>query len=312
MGFQAQVNQQPAVGIRGDFADAGLRTSLLFGGAGLVSAPSPRSPIVGNFAWGDLASGRVYGRHYGESSVRIGYLHREQQGIIVPFLSDSQLTLESGLILTLMTNGTFWAWFGTTALVGQSVFANYLDGSMYAATTGTSTQTASVTASFASTGVMTVTAVANGTLRVGALLTGGNIPAGTQIAILSLGTGAGGTGTYNTTATSVITSAAAVLATESVQTNFKVMSPADADASVTGSIAITGVLTVSAVASGVLAQGQELIGTGIPRATRILGQITGTAGSTGTYRTNLQVGPVVASTAIIASTGMLGKISSWS
>lgn len=310
MGFQAQVNQQPGIGVAGQFADANIHLSLLPGVPnGFVAAPAPRQPIVGNFAWGCQSTGKAYGRNYGESTVTVGFLHRAQQAIIVDFLADRANTLQSGLILTLAVGGSFLASFDAAAAIGQKVFARYLDGSVYAAAAGTSTQTASVTASLASTGVLTVSAVGSGTLRVGAVLTGVNIPAG--VAILSQLSGtAGGTGTYQTTGT-VVGASATVLAFESVETTFTVESPVDADAVVTGSIAITGVLTVSAVTSGVLSIGQQLSGTGIPRATRIVGLGTGTGG-TGTYRTNLQVGPVVASTTITASTGRLGKITSWS
>jgi len=59
------------------------------------------------------------------------------------------------------------------------------------------TETSSFTASIAvTTGVMTVTAVSTGTIAVGQLITGSGVPTGTRIT--SLGTGSGGTGTYNT------------------------------------------------------------------------------------------------------------------
>lgn len=61
-----------------------------------------------------------------------------------------------------------------------------------------------VTGSIAVTGVMTVTAVISGSLTVGQQLVGAGIPAGTYIT--SLGTGTGGTGTYNTNCLSVIAS----------------------------------------------------------------------------------------------------------
>lgn len=54
------------------------------------------------------------------------------------------------------------------------------------------------------------------------------------------------------------------------------------DVSFTGAIAGT-TLTVSAISSGILAAGQLLIGANIQPATYIVSQLTGTAGSTGTY-----------------------------
>lgn len=66
------------------------------------------------------------------------------------------------------------------------------------------TETSSFTASIASTGVMTVTAVATGTLAVGQSITGSGVPAGTRIT--SLGSGTGGTGTYNTNCLATVVS----------------------------------------------------------------------------------------------------------
>jgi hypothetical protein len=59
------------------------------------------------------------------------------------------------------------------------------------------TPAASFTAAIANTGVMTVSAVASGTLAVGQIVTGVGVADGTIIT--SLGSGTGGTGTYNTT-----------------------------------------------------------------------------------------------------------------
>jgi hypothetical protein len=56
--------------------------------------------------------------------------------------------------------------------------------------------------------------------------------------------------------------------------------------SVTGSISGT-TLTVSAVATGALAPGQTLSGTGVDPATVIVSQLTGTTGGTGTYQVSV-------------------------
>jgi len=66
-------------------------------------------------------------------------------------------------------------------------------------------------------------------------------------------------------------------------------------ASFTGSIATT-TLTVSAVASGSILPSMQITGTGVTAGTRIVRQITGTAGSTGTYE--VSVSQTVSSTAI--------------
>jgi hypothetical protein len=78
---------------------------------------------------------------------------------------------------------------------------------------------------------------------------------------------------------------------------------AAATTSVTGSIA-DNVLTVSAVGSGTLVNGATLSGTGIQTGTKIVSQLSGTAGGIGTY----QVSPgnqTVASTTITAAYGVL-------
>ena len=69
----------------------------------------------------------------------------------------------------------------------------------------TAVPSATVTGSISGT-VLTVTAVTSGTLGVGAVLSGANVTAGTTI--ISLGTGAGGTGTYNLSVASTAASTA--------------------------------------------------------------------------------------------------------
>jgi len=312
MGFQTQVNRELGVAVAGDFTSTNPRASLLAGAGMFVSVGNGRAPTIGQFAWADYLTSKIYGNFRGESTTKIGFNHRNQQAQIVPYLADSQMTMEIGLTCTLFSQGEFWVRIPGTATcaVGQKAFARYIDGSIVAAAAGTSTQTASVTASFASTGVMTVTAVASGTLAVGAVLTGGNIPAGTAIAITALGTGTGGTGTYQTTATTTITSAAAVLASESVETAYRFESALAVDATFTGVLSAAGVLTSSSQ-TGVIELGMQLNGTGVQKGCRILQQLTGTTGLAGTYRTSALFGPAVASSAMSATTGRLAKISSW-
>lgn len=82
-------------------------------------------------------------------------------------------------------------------------------------------------------------------------------------------------------------------------------------ASVTGSIAanvVTGsiagtTLTVTAVTTGVLTNGQTISGTGVTTGTQILSQLTGTSGGVGTYQ--VSVAQTVSSTTITGSGGTL-------
>src|SRR6267154_3932502 len=220
--FQNRINDNPAVAVKGDFGDANVRATVIAGPSGFVSAPSPRAPIVGNFAWGDQVNLLANGWYRGETYSKIGFVHREGQAVIVPFLAEQEMYLESGLPCTLMDQGTFWAQFDAGATVGQKVYANYLDGSVYAAAASTSTTVASAMtgAIVGATGVLTVS-VLTGALSVGSVLTGGAIAEPVAITAQLSGT-AGGIGTYQTTATANVASLASVVGANSVETAFKV------------------------------------------------------------------------------------------
>lgn len=215
-GFQKQVNLQPAPAVAGDFASANIRASLLSGAGAFVvaatAAPVTPGVTVGRFAWGDQSSGLAKGAFDGSVTAKLGFVHREQQALITTFLAESGNVVLPGHEITLMSEGEFWASFALGATPGQVVYVNVNDGSAVAKAVGTSVTEASVTASIAvTTGIMTVSAVGSGTLAVGQLLAGVNIPLGTRIT--ALGTGTGGTGTYQTS-----TILAAASATVTAQT----------------------------------------------------------------------------------------------
>jgi hypothetical protein len=113
-----------------------------------------------------------------------------------------------------------------------------------------------------------------------------------------------------------------------IETPFQVASNVKVNATFTGSLAVPvspavgGILTVSAVAGGVLTAGQFITATGgggllSNQNVQILSQLTATSpafptgGGTGTYLTN-NVNSVVTSTnTFVATQGQKGKISSW-
>lgn len=238
MGFQRTVNNQPGVAAVGDFADANIRASVIAGAGALVAAGVDavynvrRNPIVGQFAWGDQrdpgtgVGGLAFSRYFGETTAKIGFVHRENNAIIVPFLAESQMYLEQGQIITLFDQGSFWAKFVDGADVGQKVFANYLDGSVYADDAGASTESASFTGVIqVTTGILTASAV-TGAIKAGDVLTGVGVPVGTSIISQLSGT-IGGAGTYQTSITTAVGSVA-MLANDAVETAFYVDSPADA------------------------------------------------------------------------------------
>jgi len=119
-------------------------------------------------------------------------------------------------------------------------------------------------------GGLTVSAVVTGTLAVGQTISGTGITAGTTIT--ALGSGTGGTGTY---AVSVSQTATSTTVTAS-----------------------GGTLTVTAVATGALAVGDVLVGTGITTGNHVTAFLTG-SGGTGTYL--VSVGDTAGSTTITSS-----------
>lgn len=226
MGFQKSVNIYPAPACAGDFASANMRNSVLSGAGAFVAGayvnPVSAGPIIGNFAWGNQSTGIVYSVFDGSSNSQIGFLHREQQGLITTFLSESGAVVQPGYPITIEAQGDFWAKFAAGASIGQKVFAKYTDGTCTGAAAGTSTQEASVTAAIAvTTGIMTVSAVGSGALAVGQLLAGSGMPTGTYITALLSGTG--GTGTYQTNTTTAVSSTT-VTAASKVETAFYVRS----------------------------------------------------------------------------------------
>lgn len=286
MGFQSQVNTQPAPAVAGDFASANPRATVLAGPAALVAGLA--GVTVARFAWVDDATASIV-TNYGTGAPD-GFVHREQQALITAFLAETSNLVPQGFPVTLHSAGDFWVTnAGTTAATrGMKAYANYGTGAVTFAATGAPPTGGVVTASIAAAattsvtgsiapnangagGVLTVTAVGSGTLVVGAVLTGTGVTTGTRIVAQLTGT-AGGIGTYSvdvpqTAASTTITAA-------------------------------YGVLTVTAVSSGALVVGDVLSGTSVTAGTFITAFGTGTGGI-GTY----YVSPsgTTASTAVTAT-----------
>jgi len=234
--FQQQVNLQPGVGEAGDFADANIRATVItptyLPGVALKPgfvADATYPCIVGNFAWGDQLTGFCASRYNGKASSKLGFVHRENQTIITQFLGQSVLALQPGLIATIYDQGSFWAKFAAGATVGQSVFANYLDGSVYSAASNHSTQDFSATLSTISSGGVldTTGGSVTGTVKVGDVLAGTGVGAGVSVTSQISGT-VGGAGTYQTTYAGAGVSSTTITGAGSVKTNFLVDSPASA------------------------------------------------------------------------------------
>lgn len=316
-GFPTFVNAYPAPGAPGDFAGANIRASVIIGPNAFVASPGGVS--IGQFAWGNPTSG--IGSSYYQPSSFLGFVHRGQQGLITNFLGASGVGVVGGDMLTLQAQGDFWGFFTAGATAGQKVYANPVTGALSSNSTGQSVTGAITSAQISTAGVMTVNTITGTPLAVGQVITGTGVPAGTYIA--SLGSGSGGTGTYNLAnvdGTAFPSVGAEAMTYWGVQeTPWYVAQPVMADASFTAALAVPaagttfGVLTVSAIASGSLAPGQWISATGLPGTAnvQILYQLTGTAGSTGTYATNNTSYTISSTSSFDATQGKVGKISSW-
>lgn len=300
MGFQAQINSQPAPAVAGDFASANPRSSVLTGAGGLVAGAL--GVTVGRFAW-ITPDGLTADSHGDVGRLPDGFVHRDMQALITTYLTESGMTIPAGFAVTLHNEGDFWALnTGPAALgINDAIFANYKDGSIAQAAGANASATGSMGATFTATGTGTslvVTAV-TGVITPGETISGTGVPVGTTIVGQVSGT-TGGAGTYTT---SVATTAAAATVT-----SFGVF------------------LTVTAVASGSLDVGEPVTGTGIPALATIASQVSGATGGVGTYRLTLPATAYAASTTVtsvtsvavtgfkaksIAAVGELVKMSTW-
>lgn len=288
-GFQGQVNRQPAPAEAGDFYGINPR-AVAIAGAGQLVAPAPNGLTVGNFAWVD-AFGNV--TQYHVAGAQIGFLHRENNAVIVSFLAPATYVVNGGFPITLYTQGDFWAKFAGGATPGQVVYADPATGAPT-----TSATTASVTASVGLTSgtATSVGGVVTLTLAVGILSVGDTLTDGTNSGVITgqITGPPGGNGTYNITGPTPADFAAA-----SVHSN-------------------SNVLDVTAVGSGTLAVGDDLsIGHSI------VSQTSGTPGGVGLYvidgaqsnhaNGTVTVGGIVTPFIVnsVAASGELAKISTW-
>jgi hypothetical protein len=268
-GFQTVVNTQPAPAVEGDFCNKNPRFSVDAGPGGLVAGD--HGVIVGRFAWisnevVDANDAPAIVNNFGAGPVA-GFVHRDQQGLITGYLQEFSMLVPVGFQMTLMSGGGFWARNNgnTEALPGMKAFANFADGTVFFAPAG-SVQSVSATGSIAPataavTGsinddVLTVTAVTNGQLPVGATIAGAGVAAGTKI-VTQLDGVPGGIGDYALSIPEQNVAAEAITATY-------------------------GVLTVTAIASGQLSVGDAISGSGVTAGTTITAFGTGQGGA-GTY-----------------------------
>ena len=129
MGFQKTLNRDLPVGVEGDFASTNPYHSVL-AGEGMFKAAAA-GVIIGRFAWADLDSGLVSNAKVVGGVV--GFVRRDNSGLINQYLAESGMTIPSGFGVTLYDGGDFWARFPAGATVGHKVFAKDADGTLAAA-----------------------------------------------------------------------------------------------------------------------------------------------------------------------------------
>lgn len=292
-GFQTVTRDQPAFAVAGDFASQNPYFTYDAGAGGLVAGSA--GVYVGRFAWVyppvDIDGTPKIATNVGGGPVA-GFVHREQQGLIVDYLTFAGMKIQAGFMVTLMTGGDFWVVNDGSALaqIGMKAFAKVADGTVQFAASGTIIGGASATGSdvaagtFSTTGsvsndVLTVTAVGSGTLYPGATIANAGIATGTKIVSQLTGT-TGGVGTYRIS-----------IGGQTVA----------AGQTITGTY---GLLTIG-TATGTFAVGQTITGTGISVPTLITANVTGTGGTGGTMV--VDVNTVVSSTTITASAAIETK-----
>lgn len=217
-GFQKSVTIQPAPGEAGDFFGTNPR-AIAIAGPGQFVAPNRASPVVagqnglvvGNFCWVNTDTGDVSQSY--QPGYQIGFLHRENNAIIVSFLAEYAMLVPNGYPITVYAQGDFWARFAAGAQPGQKVYADPDTGAPIAG--GSTPATVNMTGSIGFSGTatvangsnqLTVNTVVGGTLSVGDTITGAiaaDLPANTTIT--ALGTGTGGVGTYTMSANATAT-----------------------------------------------------------------------------------------------------------
>lgn len=292
-GFQTATASQPAPAVAGDFASQNPYFTYDAGPGGLVAGSA--GVIVGRFAWvypptDPNGTGKIV-TNAGGAPVA-GFVHREQQGLIVDYLAFAGMKIQPGFMVTLMTGGDFWVVNSgaTFAQVGQKAFAITASGLARFLAAGAVPGGASATGSdiaagtFSVTGsvandVLTVTAVGSGTLYPGATVVNAGLATGTKIASQLTGT-AGGIGTYQLDVGGQTVAAGSTI---------------------TGTY---GLLTIG-TATGTFEVGDVLTGTNVVAGTAITANVTGTGGTGGTMVVNNNT--VVGSTTITASTAIETK-----
>jgi hypothetical protein len=225
--FQSQVYVSPAPAVEGDACSTNPRHSFLAGPGGLVADTG--GLYIGRFAWvtygmgdSDLAPS-IATQTTGGGTVA-GLVHREQQGMIIPYLQEAGMFIPGGQPVTLWESGDMWVKNNNATAactVGLKAYAQFGTGKVLFAATSTAgtvqntafsivtVTTPSATLATITNGVMTIPtgSTTAGFFYPGTILTsGGTIVSGTYVVAQLSGT-AGGVGTYSLSVPQTQTSA---------------------------------------------------------------------------------------------------------
>lgn len=312
--FPSKVNVFQAPAVVGDFASQNPRASMLAGQGDLVAPVG--GLIVGNFAFVTKNVTNDTVSQAWASGTEVGFLAREQQGLITTFLAGDSLVVPQGFMVTLYTEGDFYGLFQGGATPGQNVYADESDGSLISAASAPAAASATgligsnnTVAGSITAGVLTITTAATaGSVMPGDTFTATGVPAvahnGASVTIGSQLTGTtGGIGTYQLAAPDSAITVAAFTNGQSLTSSYA---------------------TFSAVGTGTLVPGANLKSALLVANTILGAQITGTAGAAGIYAISpnqaaIASGTITTLAAIAtgfivrsaAAAGFLAKISTW-
>jgi hypothetical protein len=136
MGFPSVVNAAQAPAVAGDFASHNPRFAVNAGPGALVAGAG--GVVVGHFAWSDTAADGGVVNAAAAATPVLGFIAREQQGLITAYLAGASLAVPQGFPVTVFSGGDFWVrntGAGAVAL-NAAAFANIADGSVQFAASG--------------------------------------------------------------------------------------------------------------------------------------------------------------------------------
>lgn len=279
-GFQSKTTVQPAIGVEGDFSSANPRFSVIAGAGAFIAGLA--GVIVGRFAWAeesrvDDVGGPAIVNSFGSGPVT-GFVHREFQALLTEYLQESSMLVPPGFGVTLMSGGDFLVKNNGAgqALIGMKAYANFADGKISFAATGSPAGGGTSTASTIAAGtnsangtiegnLFTATDTLTGVLYNGTLLSGTNVATGTRIVEQALPLQAGealrGLGRYYVS-----------IPEQNV-----------AETLISGTY---GLMTIGGTVAAGFAVGQPVSGAGSPSAGTVITDVGTGVGAAGTYIVN--------------------------